>query len=80
VQVAGQGPVAERERIDAALVFDVNAEVPIGSLLSVYATCQNVGNTVTFEAMRPSGARPGAPRILMFGVRARLAPKRQAGP
>lgn len=69
--VASQGPIPDRDRVTAAFVCDVSAEVPVHDRVSAYGTVQNVANTVTLEGLQPVGARPGAPRMVMLGVRVR---------
>lgn len=68
--VAGQGKIEDRVKIPASFTLDVTATAPIGPW-SVYATCTNVTNRVNLEGMRPFGLRPGAPRLVMVGLRGR---------
>lgn len=69
---AGRGPIAVDDRIDARAVFDLSAEFDVTPQLSVFATVQNVFDEVYNAGFSPSGARPGAPRLWLAGVRTRL--------
>ncbi|MDM7957947.1 TonB-dependent receptor [Blastomonas sp.] len=69
---AGQGPVAANDRIDARAVFDLSAEFDVTPQLSIFATVQNVFDEVYNAGFSPSGARPGAPRLWLAGIRSRL--------
>jgi Fe(3+) dicitrate transport protein len=62
---AGSCVTPGAERVDARTVVDLLGEVDIVQGISAYATVQNV-------AFSPAGARPGAPRLALAGMRARF--------
>lgn len=70
--VAGSGPIAAGERIDARTLVDLAATVELTSQASLFASVQNVTDEVYNVAFSPAGARPGAPRLAMAGVRLRF--------
>jgi Fe(3+) dicitrate transport protein len=47
-------------------------EVDIVRGISAYATVQNVFDNIYNVAFSPAGARPGAPRLALAGMRARF--------
>ncbi len=67
--VAGQGAIADDERVDAMGVLDLGVGVRASRHVDLYATLQNVANSVYVESFRPFGLRPGAPIQAMFGVK-----------
>lgn len=67
--VAGQGAIPDAERIPAALVLDVAADVRVDERLTAYVTVRNATDAVTMESLRPFGARPGAPRTVLVGLK-----------
>jgi len=69
---AGSGPVAAGERIDARTLVDLAATVELTAQASLFASVQNVTDEVYNVAFSPAGARPGAPRLAMAGVRLRF--------
>jgi Fe(3+) dicitrate transport protein len=70
---AGQGVIPEAEAIPAATWVDLNGELRLYKGLRLYGLVRNVGDTVILESYRPDGARPGAPRTLIAGLK--LAPE-----
>jgi len=70
---AGQGVIPEAEAIPAATWVDLNGELRLYKGLRLYGLARNVGDTVILESYRPDGARPGAPRTLIAGLK--LAPE-----
>jgi Fe(3+) dicitrate transport protein len=69
---AGSGATPGAERIDARTVVDLSGEVDIVRGISAYATVQNVFDNIYNVAFSPAGARPGAPRLALAGMRARF--------
>jgi Fe(3+) dicitrate transport protein len=69
---AGQGAIAANDRIDARTVIDLSAEFDLFKNLSVFGTVQNVFDETYNAGFSPSGARPGAPRLWLVGLRSRI--------
>ena len=67
--VAGSGPIPADERIDSRTLLDLRGEFDVGEALTVFAGVQNLTDEVYNVAFRPAGARPGAPRTVLAGVR-----------
>jgi Fe(3+) dicitrate transport protein len=70
--VAGSGPIAAGERIDARTLVDLAATVELTSQASLFASVQNVTDEVYNVSFSPAGSRPGAPRLAMAGIRLRF--------
>jgi len=69
---AGSGTIPAAERIDARTLVDLSGEVDVTPAISAYATVQNLFDTTYNVAFSPAGARPGAPRLVLAGLRARF--------
>lgn len=69
---AGSGPVADAQRIDARTLLDLSGEVRVSDQVALFASAQNVTDEVYNVAFSPAGARPGAPRMIMGGLRLRF--------
>ncbi|GGB61991.1 TonB-dependent receptor family protein [Blastomonas aquatica] len=69
---AGQGAIAANDRIDARTVVDVSAEFDLLENLSLFGSVQNVFDETYNAGFSPSGARPGAPRLWLVGLRSRI--------
>lgn len=69
---AGRGAIAAGEKIDDHVTVDVAAEVDVFGPISVFGTIQNLFDAEYNVAFAPAGARPGAPRIVQAGLRARF--------
>lgn len=68
---AGQGPIAESERVDARLLIDLSAETTLnthGTEIRLFATVRNLTDEVYVAARRPAGLRPGLPRTFLVGL------------
>ncbi|MES2644282.1 MAG: TonB-dependent receptor [Myxococcota bacterium] len=73
--VAGQGDIPREELLPTAVVFDIAADVRVTDQVTAYLVARNVTDAVTLESLRPFGARPGAPRTILVGVK--VAPRRK---
>ncbi|MDP2213304.1 TonB-dependent receptor domain-containing protein [Phenylobacterium sp.] len=69
-ETAGSGPIAASDKIDERLVIDLAAEYAVTPNFALFATVQNVADETYNVSFSPAGARPGAPRLVMAGVRA----------
>lgn len=69
-ETAGSGPIAAGDKIDERLIIDLAAEYAITSNFALFATVQNLADETYNVSFSPAGARPGAPRLVMAGVRA----------
>jgi len=66
---AGQGTIADADKIDAYLVLDLAVNYKVKPELALYGTVDNLlGNEYTVAA-QPMGYRPGKPRTLQLGVK-----------
>ena len=72
--VAGQGEIPDEERIPAALVVDLSGELVLTPRVRAYLLARNVADAAVVESLRPFGARPGAPRTVMLGIKVGGAP------
>jgi Fe(3+) dicitrate transport protein len=69
---AGQGAVAATDRIDDRVLVDISAEADVFGPVSVFGSVQNLFDKTYNVAFSPAGARPGAPRMVLAGVRAKF--------
>jgi len=67
--VAGYGPIPDTQRIDSRTLFDLRGELDLGDRASLFASVQNLTGEEYNVAFRPAGARPGAPRTILAGVK-----------
>ncbi|WP_339913405.1 TonB-dependent receptor [uncultured Brevundimonas sp.] len=67
--VAGSGPVPAGQRVDARTLLDLAAEIELTPSTALFATVQNATDEVYNVGFAPAGARPGAPRLVMAGLR-----------
>ncbi len=67
--VAGEGAIPASRRIDARTLLDLSAEVDLAEGVAAFVQVQNVTDEVYNAAFTPAGARPGAPRLVMGGLR-----------
>lgn len=70
--VAGRGPIPLSQRIDARVLVDLSAEVDVLPNVSLFGSIQNLFDETYNAGFSPAGARPGAPRLALAGVRARF--------
>lgn len=70
--VAGSGPIDERERIASLFTIDLNAHARIEEWAELYITCSNVLDEQVIISRRPYGARPNPPRMVAAGYKARF--------
>jgi len=66
---AGSGAVALDERIDGRTLVDLSGEFDLNERVHLFASIENLGDEVYNVALRPAGARPGAPRTMLAGVK-----------
>jgi Fe(3+) dicitrate transport protein len=69
---AGQGPIILSDRIDDRVLVDLSAEIDLLPNVSLFGSVQNLFDVTYNAAFSPAGARPGAPRLALGGVRARF--------
>lgn len=69
---AGSGAIPVAERVDARTLLDLSGEFTVSPDLRLFASVQNLSDEVYNVAFRPAGARPGAPRTLLAGVKLRF--------
>lgn len=67
--VAGQGPIPEADRIPPTATFDVSADWRLTGEVRVYGLVRNLTGAAAVVSLRPYGARPDAPRVVMVGVK-----------
>jgi Fe(3+) dicitrate transport protein len=70
--VAGQGPIATGEKVDALVTLDLSGHLALASWAELYATCDNLLDEQAIVSRRPYGARPNAPRRVTVGYKARF--------
>jgi Fe(3+) dicitrate transport protein len=66
---AGTGAIPAIDRIDARTLLDLSAEFDLTSQASLFASVTNLTDEEYNVAFRPAGARPGAPRSWLAGVK-----------
>lgn len=69
--VAGAGPIAPNQRIDARTLVDIAAEYDLTRQVSLFASVQNLTDETYNAALTPAGARPESPAS-QGGVEVRL--------
>lgn len=69
---AGSGPIPASDRIDSRTLVDLSGEYDLNDSLSLFASVENLGDETYNVAFRPAGARPGAPRTALAGVKIRF--------
>jgi Fe(3+) dicitrate transport protein len=71
-EVAGSGAIPAGERIDPRALVDLSASYALVDRIELFANINNLFNRRYNVAFNPDGARPGAPRMAMAGVRVRF--------
>jgi Fe(3+) dicitrate transport protein len=66
---AGQGAIADADKIDSYLVLDLATKYQIKPELAVYGTVDNLMGEEYVVAAQPMGYRPGKPRAVQLGVK-----------
>jgi Fe(3+) dicitrate transport protein len=66
---AGRGAARPGEKTDAYFLLDASAKLRVWKALELYVNARNLLDERYIASRRPFGARPGAPRWLMAGVR-----------
>ena len=66
---AGSGAIPVTEQVDGRTLFDLSGEYRLGAGMRLFGSVQNLTDEVYNVAFRPSGARPGAPRTFIAGVK-----------
>lgn len=66
---AGSGPIPAFERIDSRTLVDLSGEFDVTARASLFASVTNLTDEEYNVAFRPAGARPGAPRSWLAGVK-----------
>jgi len=67
--VAGSGPIPSGTGTDEHIVLDISGEYEVYKNTRLFATLHNVTDEEYVAARRPAGARPGAPRTLLAGLK-----------
>lgn len=70
--VAGIGAIPAGRLIDSRTLLDLSGEVELTPGAALFLQVQNVTDEVYNVAFTPAGARPGAPRMVMGGLRLRF--------
>jgi len=66
---AGSGEIPTGERIDSRTLLDLSGEYELNASASLFASVTNLTDETYNVAFRPAGARPGAPRSWLAGVK-----------
>jgi Fe(3+) dicitrate transport protein len=69
---AGQGAIAAGQLVDDRVLVDLAGEFDLTENAALFATATNLADEVYNVGFAPAGARPGAPRIVMGGLRLRF--------
>ncbi|MCT2399288.1 TonB-dependent receptor family protein [Novosphingobium mangrovi (ex Huang et al. 2023)] len=70
--VAGTGTIPASQKIDGRALVDLAAEWDVYGPISLFGTVNNLFDKTYNVAFSPAGARPGAPRMVLGGIRARF--------
>lgn len=68
----GQGPIAKMDLIPAHIIWDASAQIHLHKYVSLTVNAINLLNKRYLASRHPSGLRPGHPRGVYVGVKARL--------
>lgn len=66
---AGTGEIPASERVDSRTLLDLSGEYELTPAASLFASVTNLTDETYNVAFRPAGARPGAPRSWLAGVK-----------
>jgi Fe(3+) dicitrate transport protein len=66
---AGSGAIPASERIESRTLVDLSGEYDVSERLRLFVSAENLGDETYNVALRPSGARPGAPRTVLAGIK-----------
>lgn len=69
---AGAGPIPAGRKVDGRTLIDLSAEYDISDQVAAFVQVQNLTDQVYNVGFAPAGARPGAPRLAMGGVKMRF--------
>jgi Fe(3+) dicitrate transport protein len=69
---AGSGDIPRSERVDRRTLLDLSAEYDLNTRASLFGSVTNLSDETYNVAFRPAGARPGAPRSWLAGVKLRF--------
>ncbi|HSC29400.1 MAG TPA: TonB-dependent receptor [Vicinamibacterales bacterium] len=69
---AGQGPYVASDSTDSYFVLSASGEYELTAGASLFASVQNVTDNVYIISRRPSGVRPGLPRLVQAGLKITL--------
>lgn len=69
---AGHGTAGPSDKTDSYFLLDASARYKFFSWLELYVNGRNLLDDRYLASRRPFGARPGAPRWLIFGIRGEL--------
>lgn len=67
--IAGQGSYLGGDSTDSYFVLNLSGEYGLGRGARLFASLQNVGDSVYIVARQPAGVRPGLPRLLQLGLK-----------
>ena len=68
----GQGDIPTNEATDDYFVLDLSASYLLQRNTTLFASVTNINDEVYMVARRPAGLRPGMPRALNLGIKARF--------
>jgi Fe(3+) dicitrate transport protein len=66
---ASQGMLAPQDRTESATVLDFAGNVQLWKHAKLYTTVNNIFDQANIVSRRPFGARPGAPRMVIMGIK-----------
>jgi len=69
---AGQGAYVPGESVDACLIVNASGEYALTPQASLFASVQNLADSVHVVARHPAGVRPGLPRLIQVGMKVSL--------
>ena len=70
--VAGSGEVTGINLIPQVTVFDASTTYQVAKNVSLFASMTNITNQTYIIAARPAGVRPGMPRTIQLGLKAKV--------